>query len=164
MEKEYSALYDKFLSSKKPPGELLRNINILHICCNHHIILSTMTDPDLEDHEGRSTANIATITQTIVDVETCMMSSKTEHLLKILLKSKQLSCVPTKSAIYSQWTQFLDLEVNSNMHPFPIKSFLQKKFGRIVIVLAHHTILSAQINGTIMARGQEKAFEKSHQS
>ncbi|MBW0500645.1 hypothetical protein O181_040360 [Austropuccinia psidii MF-1] len=56
MQKEYSALYKEFLSSKtKGPGEFFRSINKLQICCNHHIILNTMAELDLEDHEGRST-------------------------------------------------------------------------------------------------------------
>ncbi|MBW0473163.1 hypothetical protein O181_012878 [Austropuccinia psidii MF-1] len=99
-----------------------------------------MEDPNLEDHEGRSTQdNSSTITQTIVDVETCMMSSKIAHLLKLLLNNKQSSCGPCRSVVYSQWTQFFDLTG---------------------IVLFHHPILSACIDGTITARGQEKALEK----
>ncbi|MBW0469940.1 hypothetical protein O181_009655 [Austropuccinia psidii MF-1] len=72
MQKEYSTLYKEFLSSKsKGQGEFFRNINKLQICCNHHIMLNTMADVDLEDHEGRSTQDrSSTITQTIVDVET----------------------------------------------------------------------------------------------
>ncbi|MBW0590730.1 hypothetical protein O181_130445 [Austropuccinia psidii MF-1] len=130
MQKEYSTLYKELLSSKsKGPGEFFRNINKLQICCNHHIMLNTIVDADLEDHEGRSTQdNSSTITQTLVDVETCMMSSKIAHLLKSLLKNKQSKCGPTKSVVYTQWTQFLDL---------------------IGIALAHHSILSAQIDGTI---------------
>ncbi|MBW0538887.1 hypothetical protein O181_078602 [Austropuccinia psidii MF-1] len=70
--KEYSELYKEFLSSKtKVPGEFLRSINKLQIFCNHHIMLNTMADPDLEDHEGRSTQdNSSTVTQTNFDVET----------------------------------------------------------------------------------------------
>ncbi|MBW0533031.1 hypothetical protein O181_072746 [Austropuccinia psidii MF-1] len=99
-----------------------------------------MADPDLEDHEGRSTQdNPSTITQTIVDLETCMVSSKILHLLKLLLKNKQSSCGPCKLVVYSQWAQFLNL---------------------IGIVLTHHSILSSRIDGTITARGQEKALEK----
>ncbi|MBW0546074.1 hypothetical protein O181_085789 [Austropuccinia psidii MF-1] len=141
MQKEYSASYKEFLSSKtKGPGEFFRSINNLRICCNHHIMLSTMADLDLEDHEGRRTQdNFSTINQPIADVETCMMSSKIAHLLKSLLKNKQSNCGPCKSAVYSQWTRFLDL---------------------IGIVLAHHSILSARIDGTVTARGQEEALEK----
>ncbi|MBW0546828.1 hypothetical protein O181_086543 [Austropuccinia psidii MF-1] len=140
MQQEYSTLYKELLSSKsKGPGEFSRNINKLRICCNHHIMLNTIADVDLEDHEGRSTQdNSSTITQTLVDVETCMMSSKIAHLLKCLLKNKQSNCGQTKSAVYIQWTQFLDL---------------------IGIALSHHSILSAGIDGTITARVQEKALE-----
>ncbi|MBW0467343.1 hypothetical protein O181_007058 [Austropuccinia psidii MF-1] len=99
-----------------------------------------MADLDLEDHEGRSTQdNSSTITQTIVDVEAYMISSKIAHLLKSLLKSKQSNFHPCKWVFYSKWTQFLDL---------------------IGIVLAHHSILSAHIDGIITARGQEKSLEK----
>ncbi|MBW0554200.1 hypothetical protein O181_093915 [Austropuccinia psidii MF-1] len=110
MQQEYSTLYEEFLSSKsKGPGEFFRNINKLQICCNHHIMLNTIAEADLEDPEGRSTQdNSSTITQTLVDVETCMMCSKIAHLPKRLLKSKQSSCGPTKSAVYMQLTQFLD--------------------------------------------------------
>ncbi|MBW0474112.1 hypothetical protein O181_013827 [Austropuccinia psidii MF-1] len=141
MQKEYSALYKEFLSSKtRGPGKFFRSINKLQICCNHHIMLNTMADPDLEDHEGRSTQdNSSTITQTIVDVETCMMSSKIEYLLKSLLKNKKSNWGPCKLVVFSQWTQFLDL---------------------IGIVLAHHSILSERIDGITTARGQEKALEK----
>ncbi|MBW0485023.1 hypothetical protein O181_024738 [Austropuccinia psidii MF-1] len=141
MQKEYSALYEEFLSSKtKGPGEFSRSINKLQICCNHHIMPNTMADPDLEGHEGRRTQdNSPTITQTILDVETFMMSSKISHLLKSLLKRKQSNFGPLKSIFYCQWTQFLDL---------------------IGIVLAHQSILSAHIDGTITERGQEKALEK----
>ncbi|MBW0493492.1 hypothetical protein O181_033207 [Austropuccinia psidii MF-1] len=98
-----------------------------------------MQDANLEDHEGRSTQNnSSTITQTIVDVETCMMSSEVSHLLKSLLKSKKSKCGPTKLVVYTQWTQFIDL---------------------IGIALAHHSILSAQIDETITAQAQEKALE-----
>ncbi|MBW0489707.1 hypothetical protein O181_029422 [Austropuccinia psidii MF-1] len=45
------------------------------------------------------------------------------------------------------------------MHPFPIKLILQHCFGSIGRVLAHHSILSACIDGTNTARGQEKALE-----
>ncbi|MBW0495318.1 hypothetical protein O181_035033 [Austropuccinia psidii MF-1] len=91
MQKEYSTLYKELLSSKsKGPGEFLRNINKLQICCNHHIMLNTIADVDLEDQKGRSTKdNSSKITQTIVNVETCMISSRTAHLLKTLLKNKQ---------------------------------------------------------------------------
>ncbi|MBW0537032.1 hypothetical protein O181_076747 [Austropuccinia psidii MF-1] len=124
MQQEYSTLYKEFLSSKsKGPGEFLKNINKLRICCNHHIMLNTIADADLEDNEGRSTQdNSSTTTQTIADVETCMMSSKISHLLKSLLKNKQYNCGPTKSVVYTQWTQFLELRVNSNMQPLPIES------------------------------------------
>ncbi|MBW0490145.1 hypothetical protein O181_029860 [Austropuccinia psidii MF-1] len=102
-------------------------------------MLNTILDADLEDHKGRSTQdNSSTITKTLVDVETCMMSSKIAHLLKSLLKNKQSKCGPTKSVVYTQWTQFLDL---------------------IGIALAHHSILLAQIDGTITSRAQEKALE-----
>ncbi|MBW0584178.1 hypothetical protein O181_123893 [Austropuccinia psidii MF-1] len=102
-------------------------------------MLNTIAEEDLEDHEGRSTQdNSPTITQTIVEVETCMMSSKISHLLQSLMKNKQLKCGPTKSVVYTQWTQFLDL---------------------IGIALAHHSILSAQIDGTITAGAREKALE-----
>ncbi|MBW0493755.1 hypothetical protein O181_033470 [Austropuccinia psidii MF-1] len=139
MQQEYSTLYKEFLSSKtKGPEECFRNINKLQICCNHHIMLNTIPDVDLEDHKGRSTQdNSSTITQTIVDVETCMMSSKIAHLLKILLKNKQSKCGPTKSVAYTQWTQFLNL---------------------IGIELAHHSILSALIDGKNTAQAQEKAL------
>ncbi|MBW0546744.1 hypothetical protein O181_086459 [Austropuccinia psidii MF-1] len=111
MQKEYSTLYNEFLSSKrKGPGECFRNINNLEICCNHHIMLNTIADVELEDHKGRSTQdNFSTVTQTLGDVETCMMSSKIAHLLKRLLKNKQSNCGQTKSVVYMQWTQFLDL-------------------------------------------------------
>ena len=124
MQQEYSTLYEEFLSSKsKGPGEFFRNINKLRICCNHHIMLNTIAEAELEDPEGRSTQdNSPRITQTIVDVETCMMSSKIAHLLQSLMKNKQKRCGPTKSVVYTQWTQFLDLCINSNMHPLPIDS------------------------------------------
>ncbi|MBW0574234.1 hypothetical protein O181_113949 [Austropuccinia psidii MF-1] len=78
MQQEYSILYKDFLSSKsKVSGESFSNINKLQICCYHHRMLNTIADADLEDHEGRSTQdNSSTITRTILDVETCMMSSK----------------------------------------------------------------------------------------
>ncbi|MBW0544960.1 hypothetical protein O181_084675 [Austropuccinia psidii MF-1] len=141
MQKEYSALHEEFLSSKtKGPGEFFRSINKVRICCHHHIMLNTMADPDLEDHEGRGNQdNSSTITQTIVSVETCIMSSKIAHLLKSVLRQKRSNCGPCKLVVYSQLTQFLDL---------------------IGIVLAHHSILSECIDGTITARGQEKALEK----
>ncbi|MBW0499663.1 hypothetical protein O181_039378 [Austropuccinia psidii MF-1] len=111
MQKEYSTLYKEFLSSKsKVPGEFFRNINKLQIGCNRHIMLNTIMDADLEDHEGRSTQdNSSTITQTLVDVETCIMSSKIAQLLKCLLKNKQSNCGQTKLVVYMQWTQFLNL-------------------------------------------------------
>ncbi|MBW0591652.1 hypothetical protein O181_131367 [Austropuccinia psidii MF-1] len=111
MQQEYSTLYKEFLSSKrKEPGELFRNINKLQTCCNHHIMLNTIADADLEDHDGRSTQDSSSaITPTLVDVETCMMSSKIAHLLKSLLKNKQSKCGPTKLVVYTQWTQFLNL-------------------------------------------------------
>ncbi|MBW0490413.1 hypothetical protein O181_030128 [Austropuccinia psidii MF-1] len=102
-------------------------------------MLNTMEDPDLEDHEGGSTQHNSTITKAIVDVETCMMYSKIEHLLKSLLKNKQLKCGSSKLVVYSQWTQSLNL---------------------IGIVLSHHSILSTKIDGTITGRGKEKALEK----
>ncbi|MBW0489763.1 hypothetical protein O181_029478 [Austropuccinia psidii MF-1] len=96
IQKEYSALYKEFLSSKtEGPGEFFRSINKLQVCCNQHIMLKTMEDPDLEDHKGRTTQdNLSTITQTIVNVETCMMSSKIAHLFKSLLMNKQSNCGP----------------------------------------------------------------------
>ncbi|MBW0572171.1 hypothetical protein O181_111886 [Austropuccinia psidii MF-1] len=101
-------------------------------------MLNTIGDADLEDHEGRSIQdNSSTITQMIVDVKICMMSSKIAHLLISLLKNKQLKCGPTKSVVYTQWTQFLDL---------------------IGISIAQHSILSALIDGTIIAQAQEKAL------
>ncbi|MBW0530981.1 hypothetical protein O181_070696 [Austropuccinia psidii MF-1] len=140
MQQEYSALYKEFLSSKiKEPGECFRIINNLCICCDNNIMLNTMVDPNLEDHEGRSTQNSSIITQAIVDVETCMMSSKIKQLLKSLLKNKRSKCGPSKLVVYSQWTQFLDL---------------------IGIVLAHHSILSEQTDETITARGKDKALDK----
>ncbi|MBW0498712.1 hypothetical protein O181_038427 [Austropuccinia psidii MF-1] len=98
MQKEYYTLYKELLSFKsKGPGEFLRNIDKLQICFNHHIMLNTIADADLEDHKGRSPQdNSSTITQTIVDVETCMMSSKIAHLLQSLMKNKQSKCGPTK--------------------------------------------------------------------
>ncbi|MBW0463009.1 hypothetical protein O181_002724 [Austropuccinia psidii MF-1] len=104
MQQEHSTLYKEFLLSKsKGEGEFFRRIDKLQICCNHHIMLNTRADADLEDHEGRSTQdNSSTITQTIVDVETCMMSSKIEHLVKRLLKNKQSKCGPNKSVVYTQ--------------------------------------------------------------
>ncbi|MBW0573276.1 hypothetical protein O181_112991 [Austropuccinia psidii MF-1] len=70
MQQEYSKLYKEFLSSKsKGPGEFFRNINKLQICRNHHIMLNTIADADLEDHKGRSTQDhSSTITRTLVDV------------------------------------------------------------------------------------------------
>ncbi|MBW0493226.1 hypothetical protein O181_032941 [Austropuccinia psidii MF-1] len=140
MQQEYYTLYKEFLSSKsKGPAETFRNINKLRICCNHHITLNRIADADLEDHKGMSTQdNSSTITQTIVDVEKCIMISKIEHLLKSLLKNKQSNCGPTKSVFYTQWTQFLNL---------------------IGIALAYHSIFSAQIDGTITTGAQEKALE-----
>ncbi|MBW0495451.1 hypothetical protein O181_035166 [Austropuccinia psidii MF-1] len=110
MQQEYSTLYNKFLSSKsKGPGEHFRNINKLQRCCNDHILLNTIADAYLEDHKGRSTQdNSSTITQTIVDVETCMMSSKIAYLLKRLLKNNQSKCALTKFVVYTQLTQFLN--------------------------------------------------------
>ncbi|MBW0591851.1 hypothetical protein O181_131566 [Austropuccinia psidii MF-1] len=124
MQQEYSTLYEVFLSFKsKGPGEYFRNINKLQICCNHHIMLNTIAEVHLEDPKGRRTQdNSSTITQTIVDVEICMMSSKIAHLLQSLMKNKQTMCGPTKLVAYTQWTQFLDLCINSNMHPLPIES------------------------------------------
>ncbi|MBW0544134.1 hypothetical protein O181_083849 [Austropuccinia psidii MF-1] len=89
-----------------------------------------MADADLEDHEGGSTQdNSSTITQTIVDVETCMISSKVAHLLKYLLTNKQSKCGPTKLMVYTQWTQFLDL---------------------IGIELAHHSIFLEQVQEKVL--------------
>ncbi|MBW0553405.1 hypothetical protein O181_093120 [Austropuccinia psidii MF-1] len=139
MQKEYSALYKEFLSSKtKGPGEFFRSVDKLHICLNHHIMLKSMADHNFEDHEGRSNLNSSTITQAIVDVETCMISSKIAPLLKSLLKNKKSKCGPSKLTFYTQCTQCLDL---------------------IGIALAHHSILPALINGTITAQAQEKALE-----
>ncbi|MBW0526804.1 hypothetical protein O181_066519 [Austropuccinia psidii MF-1] len=60
-------------------------------------MLNTIADLDLDDHGGRRTQdNPSEITQTILDVEECMMSSKIAHLLKRLLKKKQSKCGPTK--------------------------------------------------------------------
>ncbi|MBW0559760.1 hypothetical protein O181_099475 [Austropuccinia psidii MF-1] len=102
-------------------------------------MLNTIAEADLEDPKGRSTQdNSPTITRTIVDVETCMMSSKISHLLQSLMKNKQTRCGPTKSVVYTHWTQFLDL---------------------IGIANAHHSILLALIYGTIAPQAQEKALE-----
>ncbi|MBW0534381.1 hypothetical protein O181_074096 [Austropuccinia psidii MF-1] len=102
-------------------------------------MLNTIADADLEDHKGRSTQdNSSTITQTILDVETCIMSSKIADLLQNLMKNKQSKCGLTKLVVYTQCTQFLDL---------------------IGIALSNHSILSAQIDGTITAQAQEKALE-----
>ncbi|MBW0559975.1 hypothetical protein O181_099690 [Austropuccinia psidii MF-1] len=102
-------------------------------------MLNTIADADEEDHKRRSTQDTSSkIKQTIVDVETCTMSSKIAHLLKILLKNKKSNFGPTKLVVYMQWTQFLHL---------------------IGIALAHHSMLSEQIDGTITARAQEKALE-----
>ncbi|MBW0542548.1 hypothetical protein O181_082263 [Austropuccinia psidii MF-1] len=102
-------------------------------------MLNTIAHAHLEDHKGRRIQdNSSTITQTILDVETCMMSSKISHLLNSLLKNKQSKCGTTKSVVYTQWTQFLDL---------------------IGISLAQHSIISAQIDGTITAQLQEKALD-----
>ncbi|MBW0532730.1 hypothetical protein O181_072445 [Austropuccinia psidii MF-1] len=111
MQQDNSTLYKEFLSSKsKVPGEFSRNINKLQICCNHHIILNTIVDADLEDHKSRRIQdNSSTFIRTIADVETCMMSSKIAHLLKSLLKNKKSNFGPTKSVVYTQWTQFLNL-------------------------------------------------------
>ncbi|MBW0491506.1 hypothetical protein O181_031221 [Austropuccinia psidii MF-1] len=119
-----------------------------------------MADSDLEDHEGRSTQdNSSTNTQTILDVGTCMMSNKIAYLLNSLLKNKKSKFGPIKSMVYTQWTQFLDWRVNSNMHPIPIESIWPSLYGRIGIALAHHFSLSAQIDETITAKAQEKALE-----
>ncbi|MBW0584063.1 hypothetical protein O181_123778 [Austropuccinia psidii MF-1] len=102
-------------------------------------MLNTIADADLEDHEGSSTQdNSSTITRTIVDVETFMISSKIAHLLQSLMKNTKSKCGPSKLVVYTQWTQFLDL---------------------IGISLAHHSILSARIDETITAREKEKALE-----
>ncbi|MBW0527131.1 hypothetical protein O181_066846 [Austropuccinia psidii MF-1] len=122
-------------------------------------MLNTISDEDLEVHQGRSTQdNSSKILQTLVDVEACMMSSKIAHILKSLLKNKQSNCGQTKLVVYTQWTQFLNLWVNSNMQPLPIESILPSLYGRVGIALAHHPILSAQIDGTITAQAQEKAL------
>ncbi|MBW0478777.1 hypothetical protein O181_018492 [Austropuccinia psidii MF-1] len=102
-------------------------------------MLNTIADVDLEDHEGRSTQdNSSTITGTIVDVETCIMSSKNTQLLKRLLKNKQSNCGPTRSVVYMQSTKFLDL---------------------IGIELAHHSIISAQIDEIITAQVHQNSWE-----
>ncbi|MBW0497116.1 hypothetical protein O181_036831 [Austropuccinia psidii MF-1] len=97
-----------------------------------------MEEPDSEDHEGRSTPNNITITQTIVDLETCMMGSKIAQLLKSLLKNQQSKCGPTKSVVYTQWTQFLDLIcVALSHHSIPqgkaLKNFLNNPEGEVLI-------------------------------
>ncbi|MBW0583593.1 hypothetical protein O181_123308 [Austropuccinia psidii MF-1] len=91
MQQEYFTSYKEFLSSKsKGPGQFFTNIDKLQICCNHHIMLNTIADADLEDHKGMSTPyNSSTITRTIVDAETFMISSKAAHLLKSVLKNEQ---------------------------------------------------------------------------
>ncbi|MBW0585908.1 hypothetical protein O181_125623 [Austropuccinia psidii MF-1] len=95
-----------------------------------------MAAPDLEDHEGRSTQdNSSTITQTIDDVETCMMSSKISHLIKNLLRAKYQTLVHANQ-------------------------FFTPNGPNLLIFLAHHSILSAHIDGTITERGLEKALEK----
>ncbi|MBW0487744.1 hypothetical protein O181_027459 [Austropuccinia psidii MF-1] len=123
-------------------------------------MLNTIADVDLEDHKGESTQdNFSKITKTIVDVKKCMMSSKVAHLLNSLLKNKQSSCGPTKSVAYTQWTQFLDLGVNPVICSHYKLNSSELFYGRIGIAPAHHSILSAQIDGTITARAQEKAVE-----
>ncbi|MBW0510410.1 hypothetical protein O181_050125 [Austropuccinia psidii MF-1] len=99
-----------------------------------------MEDQDLVDHEGGRTQHNSTTTQTIVDVETCMMSSKIEHLLKILLKKKNQTVAHPDLAFTHNGPSFVTFEIG--------------------IVLSHHSILSALIDGIITARGQEKALEK----
>ncbi|MBW0507480.1 hypothetical protein O181_047195 [Austropuccinia psidii MF-1] len=141
IQKEYFTLYKKFLSSKtKGPQECFRSVNKLWIFCNHHTMINSMGEPNFKDHEGRSTPNNSTISQTIVDVETCIMSSKIAHLLKRLLKNQQSRCGPTRLVAYTQWTQFLDL---------------------IGIALAHHSFLSSPIDGKITAQAQEKPSKTS---
>ncbi|MBW0490329.1 hypothetical protein O181_030044 [Austropuccinia psidii MF-1] len=105
MQQEYSTLYNEFLSSKsKGSVEFFRNINKLQIWFNHHIILNTMADADLQDHKGTSTRdNSSKITQTIVYVETCIISSKIAQLLKRLLKNKKSKCGRIKSVVYTQF-------------------------------------------------------------
>ncbi|MBW0473645.1 hypothetical protein O181_013360 [Austropuccinia psidii MF-1] len=98
-----------------------------------------MADPYLEDHEGGITLDGSTPIQTIVDVRTCIIGSKIKKTLKSFLKNKESKCGPSKLVVYSQWNQFLDF---------------------IGMVFSHNSILSAQIDGKIMARGQEKALEK----
>ncbi|MBW0556948.1 hypothetical protein O181_096663 [Austropuccinia psidii MF-1] len=104
MQQGYSTAYREFLSSKsKGPGESFRSINKLQIFCNHHIMLNTIVDPDLEDHEGRSTQdNSSKITQTILGVKTRIISSTIEHLLKSLVTNKKAKCGPTKKVIHTQ--------------------------------------------------------------
>ncbi|MBW0580549.1 hypothetical protein O181_120264 [Austropuccinia psidii MF-1] len=160
MQPEYSTLYKEFLSSKsKGPGEFFRNINKLQLCCNHHIMLNTMANVDLEDHKGRSTQdNSSTITQTIVDVEICMMSSKISHLLKNLLKNQQSKCGKPNQWFTPNGPDFLICElilISIHYQLNPSDLF----YGTIGIALAHHSILSAQIDGTITAQVLEKALE-----
>ncbi|MBW0539825.1 hypothetical protein O181_079540 [Austropuccinia psidii MF-1] len=118
MQQEYSTLYKDFLSPKsKGPGDFFRNINKMQISCNHHLMLNKMRDADLEDHESRSTQdNSSTITQTIVDAETSIMSSKIAHLLKMLLRNKQLKCGPTKLVVYS-----IHYHLNQSDHLFTVE-------------------------------------------
>ncbi|MBW0588559.1 hypothetical protein O181_128274 [Austropuccinia psidii MF-1] len=97
-----------------------------------------MADPDLEDHEGGSTPNNSAITQAIVHVETCMMSSKISHLLKGLQNNKKPKCGASKLVVCTQWTQFLNV---------------------IGISLSHYSILSALIEVKLTARAQEKGLE-----
>ncbi|MBW0579227.1 hypothetical protein O181_118942 [Austropuccinia psidii MF-1] len=116
------SLKNSYHPKAKDQDKVLGNINKLRICCHHHIMLNKIAEADVEDPERRRTQdNFPTITQTIVDVETCIMSSKIAHLLQSLIKNNQTRCGPTKSVVYTQWTQFLDLCANSNMHPLPIE-------------------------------------------
>ncbi|MBW0487085.1 hypothetical protein O181_026800 [Austropuccinia psidii MF-1] len=119
------------LSANTPLGRLLSNDMGLSKIIQAIALIGTY-------HEGGSTPNSSTITQNIVDVETCMMSSKIAHLLKSLLKNKKSNCGPSQSVVFTQWTQFVDL---------------------ICIALSHHSILSALIHGKIPAQAQEKALE-----
>ncbi|MBW0470583.1 hypothetical protein O181_010298 [Austropuccinia psidii MF-1] len=67
-----------------------------------------------------------------------MMSSKIANLPKRLLKNKKSKCGQTKLVVYTKWSPFLDLTG---------------------IALAHDSIISARIDGTIKAQAQEKALE-----
>ncbi|MBW0464633.1 hypothetical protein O181_004348 [Austropuccinia psidii MF-1] len=163
IQKEYSKLYKEFLSSKsKGPGEFFRSVNKLCIFCNHHIVLHTMVDPDLEDHEGRSTEdNSSTIIITIVDVETCMMSSKIAHLFESLLKSKQSKFFPTKSVVYTQWTHSLDLRVNSNENPLPFNPYDHILLAYLVFHFPITLSFQHELMGQLQYKGRRRLFRDS---